>query len=187
VIVFGRREAAVSAIGRPTRRPQLNPWYVVLTKKMHVAIRGTFLLLIASSACDRGRVADIEASHPKYKPGQVWTYKTRTGEDGSRVTILRVDKHPVTGEYIVHIGVNGIAIRSPTTPGGVARTISHLPFAEKAVADSLVRVERTGPVPDFREGYQMWRSGFEQNKAGAWAVPIVGAISAMESALGKSE
>lgn len=154
---------------------------------MYFALRAALLLLVAPIACDRSRVADIEAPHPRYKPGQIWTYKTRPGEDNSRVTILRVDKHPATGEFIVHIGIDGLAIQSPSAPGGLARTISHLPFAEDAVAGSLVSVEQAGSVPDFREGYEMWRSGFDQHKAGVWSVPIADAVSAMESALAKSQ
>jgi hypothetical protein len=52
--------------------------------------------------------------------------------------------------------------------------------------ESLLRVERTGPIPEFSDGYQQWRTGFDQNKAGVWTVPIAEAVAAMETALSGS-
>jgi hypothetical protein len=124
----------------------------------------------------------MEASHPKYQPGQVWKYHARSTEPDSRVTILRVDSAPELG-FIVHVAVDGLAIKSPQNEGGVAKTISHLPFSETAVNKSLTSLERTGPVPEFRDGYQTWRTGFEQHNAGVWSVSVAEAISAMESIL----
>ena len=62
-------------------------------------------------------------------------------------------------------------------------TISHLPFAVAAIDDSVVKIESTTPMPDFREGYDMWRSAFDQKKAGVWTAPVAEAIGAMEEAL----
>ena len=127
----------------------------------------------------------MEASHPKYQPGQVWKYRTRASEPDSRATILRVDAPPDLG-YIVHIAVDGLSIQSPQSPEGVAETVSHLPFSEAAISDSLTELERTGPVPDFREGYQTWRDAFDQHEAGVWTISVADAIAAMESILSGS-
>ena len=44
-----------------------------------------------------------------FAPGQVWTYKTRPGEEASRIIVCRVETDPKLGE-IVHIHVNGLQI-----------------------------------------------------------------------------
>jgi hypothetical protein len=124
----------------------------------------------------------MEASHPKYRPGQVRKYRTRPAETGSRATILRIDSAPPTG-YIVHVALDGLAIRSPQNRDGVAKTISHLPFSEAAIDGSLTELDREGPVPDFREGYQTWRDAFDQHKAGVWTVSVAEVVTAMESIL----
>jgi hypothetical protein len=128
----------------------------------------------------------MEASHPKYYPGQVWKYHTRPAETDSRATILRIDLAPPQG-YIVHIAVDALTIRSPQSRDGVAKTISHLPFSEAAIDKSLTELDGTGPVPEFREGYQTWRDGFDHHKAGVWTVSVADAITAMESILGGSD
>ena len=128
----------------------------------------------------------MEASHPKYQPGQVWKYRTRPAETDSRATILRVDSAPQLG-YIVHIAIDGLTIKSPQNRDGVAKSISHLPFSETAIDKSLTELDRTGSVPDFREGYQTWRDGFDQHKAGVWTVSVADAVTAMESILSGSK
>jgi hypothetical protein len=127
----------------------------------------------------------MEAIHPKYRPGQVWSYRTRVGEEQSRVTILRVDREPSAG-YIVHLAVDGLSIKNPTSRDGVARTISHLPFSEKATDQSLTDLLDTGPIPDYQEGYQTWREGFERGEAGVWSIPVEEVVAAMETVLGQS-
>lgn len=124
----------------------------------------------------------METSHPKYRPGQVWKYRTRATETGSRATILRVDAPPGMG-HIVHIALDGLFIKSPQNRDGVANNISHLPFSEAAIDGSLTELERTGAVPEFQEGYQTWRAAFDQNNAGAWTISVAEAIDAMESIL----
>jgi hypothetical protein len=72
------------------------------------------MLTVVSSLCwriggvaqDRKCLTPTSAEDPKFKPGQVWSYKTRPGEERSTITILRVESSPKLG-MIVHIeGVN---------------------------------------------------------------------------------
>jgi hypothetical protein len=149
---------------------------------------GTALVvaLLCMLSCGKAKPVDIEAKHPRYSPGQVWTYRSRPGEEQSRMVVLRVDKKEPLG-FIIHIQVDGIAIKSTSAPDGYARTISHLPFSVASIDASVIKMERVGPVPDFDEGYRTWRDAFDQNKAGVWTTTIAGAISAMESALNQKK
>jgi hypothetical protein len=128
----------------------------------------------------------MEASHPKYQPGQVWKYHTRPAETGSRATILRVDLTPSQG-YVVHVALDGLTIKSPQSSDGMAKTISHLPFSEAAIDKSVTELDHIGPVPEYREGYQTWRDAFDHHKAGVWTVSVADAVTAMESILSGSK
>ena len=121
----------------------------------------------------------------RFQPGQVWHYKTRPGEESSRLTIAKVETHPKLGT-IVHIQLNDVAVKSPTAPGGVSKVISHLPYAEQSVADSVTTLETDTVTPTgWEEGYQMWKSEFDADKAGIWSITVSEAVAAMEEVLGQ--
>jgi hypothetical protein len=104
----------------------------------------------------KGILKDVEDS--KYKPGQVWTYKTRPGEEKSTLTILRVEaasKH----SRIVHIRLDNIRLRS-CNGGNEPKPFEHMPFAQEALDQSVVKNIRSGPVPDFKNGYSEWRQAW---------------------------
>jgi hypothetical protein len=46
--------------------------------------------------------------------GQVWSYTTRPGEEGSRLTVCMVESNDKIGSF-VHIHVEGVAIGSRRT------------------------------------------------------------------------
>jgi hypothetical protein len=148
---------------------------IVLTIAVLVVV--VFLL-----ARRKGTNPDIQAAHPRYAPGQVWMYGTRPGEDASRVTVLRVDKTDAAG-FIIHVRVDDVSVRNPSAPDGVARTISHLPFSADAIDASVLTMEGTSSVPDFQDGYELWREAFDQGKGGVWTVSVAEAVGAMETAL----
>lgn len=125
------------------------------------------------------------AKMSRFQPGQVWQYKTRPGEESSRLTIAKVESHPKLGT-IVHIQINDVAIRNPTAPGGVSKVISHLPYAGQSVADSVTTLEKETVTPTgWEEGYQLWKTEFDAGKAGIWSITVLEAVSAMEQVLGK--
>jgi hypothetical protein len=125
------------------------------------------------------------ASMSRFQPGQVWQYKTRRGEESSRLTIARVEPHPKLGT-IVHVQIKDVAITSPTAPGGVSKVISHLPYAEQSLTDSVTTMEKDSVNPaGWEEGYKQWKSAFDAGKAGIWSIPVSEAVSAMEQVLSK--
>jgi hypothetical protein len=145
-----------------------------------------WLACLTAVGCSRGSdERERVASMSRFQPGQVWHYNTRPGEESSRLTIAKVESHPKLGT-IVHIQINDVAVKSPTAPGGVSKVISHLPYSEKSVADSVTTLETDAVTPTgWEEGYQMWKSAFDAGKAGIWSITVSEAVAAMEQVLGK--
>lgn len=114
---------------------------------------------------------------PKLQAGQVWQFEHRPGEEGSRIKIAKVEVHPKLGT-IVHIQVVGLAFKNPAAPRGVSDQISHLPYAEQAVIDSVTKKEKDADVvTGWEESYEIWRSA---DDAGIWTIPVSEAITGME-------
>src|SRR5688572_6513219 len=108
----------------------------------------------------------IAPSASKFRPGQVWTFKTPPGLPNARLTILRVEDGGKVGR-VVHIALSGVSY------GGSHTEIPHLPFAEIAIEKSVIALEReSGPVPDFSEGYRMWREAFDAGKGGVFSISV---------------
>lgn len=121
----------------------------------------------------------------RFQPGQIWKYKTRRGEESSRLTIAKVESNPKLGT-IVHIQIKDVAIKSPTAPGGVSKVISHLPYAEQSLIESVTTMDKDTVSPTgWEEGYKQWKSAFDVGKAGIWSIPVSEAVSAMEQVLSK--
>src|SRR6478609_6176643 len=102
----------------------------------------------------------------KFCPGQVWAFKTPPAQPNAKLVILRVEDDGNLGT-IVHIAVTGLSY------GNGQDTIRHLPFAEHAIEQSVTNLEQaSGAIPDFNEGYQMWREAFDAGKAGVFTIPV---------------
>jgi hypothetical protein len=85
------------------------------------------------------------------KVGDIWAYKNRPGEDGSTLTILKIEHYPKLGK-VVHIRVNGFRMINPVT-GNEFNDMPHLPFQAKALERSIThRIGETAEIPDFNQG-----------------------------------
>jgi hypothetical protein len=118
-----------------------------------------------------------------FQPGQVWRYHARPGEEGSTLTVFKVETHPELGT-IVHVSVGGVRVRSPLAPNGYAGEIGHLPFAEAAVLGSVTdRVQDGAPTDAGEEGYRQWRRAFEAGKGGVFTTSVAEAVGFIEQAI----
>lgn len=108
-----------------------------------------------------------------FAPGQVWRYDTRPGEEQSRIHILRVDDEGARG-IIVHIAVSGTHLGP----------IGHLPVAPAALEASGLRLEsKRAPIPDYEQGYAIWREGFDNGKAGVFTISVAEIVGFVESTI----
>jgi hypothetical protein len=146
------------------------------TKFLTAAFLGISLFLLGPATLK-------EVKDDKYKPGQVWSYKTRPGEESSTFTVLRVEEAP-QGKRIVHIRIDRIQLKNCTGSPELDK-FEHMPFLKESIDASALRVVRTGEVPDYKEGYEEWRQAWDAAKAGFYTITLAQALEATEEALRK--
>lgn len=118
-----------------------------------------------------------------FKVGQIWKYKTRSGEEHSTLTILKVEKYDKAG-VVIHIYVNGLKIKSPQRPTDNINEIGHLPLSKDAMIESVTSlVSSANRLPDFREGYNNWKEAFDNNKGGFFTIVVSDAVKYVEEAM----
>lgn len=129
-------------------------------------------VIVASSAQTENTLKEVQDA--KYKPGQVWSYRTRPNEQKSTITILRVDEMP-NAKRIVHIRVEHVQLTN-CRGGNAPNTFEHMPFAKQALDQSVLKVVRTDKVPDFENGYADWRAAWDAKRAGYYTISVAGAL-----------
>jgi hypothetical protein len=137
-------------------------------------------LMLSTSAQD---VKPKEDTEPKYKVGQKWSYKSRAGEESSYLVILKIETDPNLGK-IIHIAMRGLKMKNRRSPDGISEDVNHMPFSETAIEKSgLKLLKEKVDLPDFAEGYHMWREAFDAGRAGVYTITIAQAVSVMETTL----
>ena len=123
-----------------------------------IALLFAIVTLAKSFAADQPKCAQpVVVDDPTYKPGQVWSYKNRPGEDASTITILRVESTPKLGT-IVHVRIDKFMLENCKGNKGDS-TMDHAPFSKAAIDQSVVKLLRTErDLPNFDEGYKDWLS-----------------------------
>lgn len=118
---------------------------------------------------------------PKFRVGQVWTYKTRPHEAASRLTIVRTEWFGRGNA--VHVHVSDLSIQNPGSPTGISTFITHMPFAEQALQESVIqRVGQARPLPDFEGAYVAWKKKADAKRAGVFTIGVAEAIDGIERA-----
>ncbi|HEX7664167.1 MAG TPA: hypothetical protein VF407_06650, partial [Polyangiaceae bacterium] len=62
----------------------------------------------------------------KFQVGERWKYLTRVGEEASTIVVVKVENSDEAG-VIVHVSLEGLRVRNPRSPSGIASTVSHMP------------------------------------------------------------
>jgi hypothetical protein len=121
----------------------------------------------------------MEVEDDKYKPGQIWTYDTRDGEEESRVMILRTEKWGE--ELVVHLTVMNARIKNKNNAAGYTSEIGHLPFSKEAMERCLSTLESSdNTLPDYMGGYNNWREAYESEQGGIFTITVKEAIDYVE-------
>ncbi|TVV44189.1 hypothetical protein FOT50_10960 [Thalassolituus sp. C2-1] len=125
------------------------------------------------------------ANAVEYFESQVWSYKTRAGEEKSTVLINKVETDEKLG-IIYHISVSDVKVKNPHIDGGISNELPHFPVSEETLKKSLVKlIGKSSPNPDYVEGYNTWKEAFDAGKAGIFTVPISEIIGFVEDTIGK--
>jgi hypothetical protein len=126
-----------------------------------------------------------DTTNSMFKVGQMWKYQTRPGEEGSTLTVVKVESAPRIG-VIVHVAVRGLHVKNPRAPDGTTTEANHLPMTESALQKSVtVMVTAHAPLPSYEEGYREWRRAFDSGRAGAFTTSVADAVPFVEATLSR--
>ena len=120
----------------------------------------------------------------KFAAGQVWKYKTRPNESDSRLTVVRVDPDDHEFGNIIHIYISAVDIPNSDAPDGKTVFIQHMPYEEDALSNSVVELDtETKELPDYQDGYKLWKEAFEKGEAGVFSVDVSKAVDFVEQSI----
>ncbi|HEY4092910.1 MAG TPA: hypothetical protein VGN46_15460 [Luteibacter sp.] len=125
-------------------------------------------------------------TRPEFTPGQAWTYRTRPGEEASRIVIRKKDIEAEDGE-VFHISILGVKLRNHRMPGGIQPAMHHAAVARATLDNSLL--EYTGDGDDdesWMDGYAVWRQAYDNGDAGLFDIPVTGILSYIEMVVAAS-
>jgi hypothetical protein len=141
------------------------------------------LCLVFMSKVEVAQNVEHKAKDLTFKVGQIWSYKTRANEPKSTFVIVKIDSDVDYGN-IIHIAVSNLKMKNLRSPDGVSDKINHMPFAEKAVAQSAVKMlKEDAALPEFEAGYDLWRKAFDEKRAGFYTITIADAVKIAEETL----
>lgn len=116
-----------------------------------------------------------------FAAGEVWSYRTRSGEEGSTLLINKVEPDQKLG-LIFHISVSGVHVKNRRAASGETKELPHFPVSKETLEKSCIkRVGKTKPNENYREGYNQWKQAFDQGQAGVFTIPVSEIISFVES------
>jgi len=105
-----------------------------------------------------------------YASGQVWAYRTRPGEEGSRLRIHSVETPPGSGEPVFHLSLSGLGV-----------SLGHLPVGRETLDASVTALADAGDAdfPDPSEGIETWR----RDEGGVFTIPLADIVQALADAV----
>ncbi len=140
------------------------------------------LCTLVSSALSKETHKDMNNNEIIFIEGQAWKYHTRENEPESRLIVLKVEQHEIIGE-IVHISVDGLSMKNKHDPSWLGEDISHMPFNKEALINSVISFEKMVKIPNFSEGYEIWKEAFNKGKAGVFSVSVSESVNFMEQTI----
>jgi hypothetical protein len=125
-------------------------------------------------------------SKPPYAVGQAWTYRTRPGEQASRVAIRRIDIEPDDGE-VFHVSILGVKLRNHRLPGGLQSAMNHAAVSRASVDASLLEPDGDADADEsWRDGYDVWRQAYDNGDAGIFDLPLADVLGYIEMVVAAS-
>jgi hypothetical protein len=152
--------------------------------KILIIMAGLFSWL---TSCKGQQSENNNFQDDKFKEGQVWKYNTRSGEENSTITILKVEKYDKDG-IVIHIYVSGLKVKNPHKQSGQSDEIGHLPLSKEAILKSVTTlVSENNKLPDYEEGYENWKDAFDNNKGGVFSITVQEAVKYVEETMQNSK
>lgn len=125
-------------------------------------------------------------SKPDYAMGQSWTYRTRPGEEASRVAIRRIGIEPEDGE-VFHVSILGVKLRNHRLPGGIQPAMHHAAVSRASLDASLLQPDGQADTEEhWRDGYDVWRQAYDNGDAGIFDIPLADVLGYIEMVVAAS-
>ena len=113
----------------------------------------------------------------RYRPGQIWDYKTRPFEPLSTLTILKVWT-PYEDYVVVHIAIEDLLF-TRTNGEVIDVTLTHTVITPEALDQSVTElVGESSPIPDFSMEYASW----ERESGAAFERTVADVVTTLEEA-----
>lgn len=125
-------------------------------------------------------------TRPDYAAGQAWTYRTRPGEEASRVVIRKIDIEPEDGE-VFHLSFLDVKLRNHRVPGGFQRAMHHAAVPRATLDQSLLEMVGPGDTDErWKNGYTIWRQAYDNGDAGVFDIPLADILGYLEQVVAAS-
>jgi len=120
-----------------------------------------------------------------YAAGQVWTYHTNKGDQGSTLQINKVEQDPKLGA-IFHISVFGLRISNPRVAGGILTELPHLPVSKETLDKSVESLSHAPIRPvAYEEGYAHWKKEFDAGHLSVYTMSVAEIVTLAEQTMSK--
>lgn len=124
-----------------------------------------------------------DTTDSKYHVRDEYSFKSRDFEPHAKLVILKIE-HENKGGNIIHVRVDSVKIKTSENPVKYSTVISHMPFSEAALDSSgLRKIGKTENMPDYKKGYNEWRTSFDKGGAGVFSIPVGKAVEYMEETM----
>lgn len=121
----------------------------------------------------------------RYAEGQVWSYRTRFGEEGSTLQINKIDDDQKLGP-IFHISVFEVRVKNPYAPEGSVIELPHFPVSKETLDKSVVALSKTpARKVAYEEGYSHWKREFDAGRAGVFSASVAEIVAGVEATIAK--
>jgi len=117
--------------------------------------------------------------------GQEWHYQTRQLEESSTLKIVKIEQYEIIGK-IIHISILDLKVKHPKFPNELLTEATHIPITEAALLKSITSIKNDRcDLPDYEFGYVRWKSAFDEDKAGYFAIPVNEVVHYLEESANK--
>ncbi|HEX8216248.1 MAG TPA: hypothetical protein VF577_02170 [Allosphingosinicella sp.] len=137
------------------------------------------LLAAVMLMCGTGGAEEPQARFD-YAEGQVWEYRTRPGEEGSRLRIQRIERvgEAASRGPVYHISVSGVRLGP-----GIAPMLPHAPVARETLDASVTRLAERQELSfsSADPGIAEWRAA----RGGVFTIPVAEIVATAEQAIAR--
>ena len=97
--------------------------------------------------------------------------------------MVKIDADEKFGK-IIHIALRNLKMKNPNSSNEFYESVNHLPFTEEAIRKSAIKIlKEKVELPDYEEGYDLWKEAFDAKKAGVYTASIAEVVQGMKSGL----